>query len=63
MNLNDPSFAVKDFQKLMLAKDMASISLNRHKNREFYDYGQLMDKDVPIYHRLHNCSSIIGLEN
>ncbi|TNV84993.1 hypothetical protein FGO68_gene7792 [Halteria grandinella] len=53
---------VRDFQILQFAKDMPSISLNRYKNKEFYSFGQLMDRDCPIYQRAHGCKLILGLE-
>jgi len=52
---------IRDFEPLQVAKGMPTISLNRYKNKELFAYGQLMDKDVPLYHRVSGCRSIIGL--
>jgi hypothetical protein len=41
--------AIKDFQKLTIAKGLPTINMNRYRNEEFYKYGQMMDKDVPIF--------------
>ena len=62
-DLNDPKLILKDFEKLHLGKGMTSISQNRYKNKELFAYGQLMDKDVPIFTRAPRCSIIIGFEN
>jgi hypothetical protein len=53
---------IQDFKKLTVAKDMPTISVNRYKNKELYQHGQLMDRDVPIYHRVSGCKVIVGLE-
>lgn len=41
--------AIQDFQKLSIAKGLPTINLNRYRNDDFYKYGQLMDKDVPLF--------------
>jgi hypothetical protein len=45
-----------------VAKGLPTIALNRYKNKELYAHGQLMDKDVPLYHRVPGCRTILGLE-
>jgi len=45
-----------------VAKGLPTIALNRYKNKELYAHGQLMDKDVPLYHRVPGCRMILGLE-
>ena len=41
--------AIQDFQKLSIVKGLPTINLNRYRNDDFYKYGQLMDKDVPLF--------------
>ena len=54
---------IRDFQKLSVAKGMPTISVNRYKDKDLYAYGQLMDKDVPIFSRVSGCKLIVGLQS
>jgi hypothetical protein len=64
LNLNDPKLIIKDFQKLSIAKNLPTISFNTFRNRDVYQYGGFMDKDIPMYYRNPGTNSfIIGLED
>eukprot|EP00347_Sterkiella_histriomuscorum_P001764 403370771 len=67
---SDNKVQLKDFQKIQLQKskipgisDYLSISLNRVRNKEIYEYGGFMDKDIPIYTRVRRCKIVLGLEH
>ena len=67
-NLERNKVEIKDFLKLNLSKakpgeDQFSICVNRVKNKDIYDFGGFMDKDIPLYSRLRRCRTIIGLEH
>lgn len=54
---------VKDFQKIKMPKQDLTISQNRFKNTEIFDFGGFMDKDIPLYKRVPGLTKIIGLEH